>query len=233
MKHVSCIAIAFVAVLPLAFGDDALAQTIPMTPDFAAYVKSPANRQAVSNALRKQASAWFDCADVTLDPKVTIKIQEPIQIVRDGAALKSLTGAWTESESVTACGETRLHHVFSIARGMNIARLARLVGTSIADAKLQNDTLPAVRVAAKTAAPDNCEKAFVTDTQVVAREGDGGIPPTDGRKPWTEEWTLRACSRDIVVPVTFTPTPPRGADYAISTKDIRARPAPKGIGQKL
>lgn len=216
----------------LALFCEARAQNIPITPEFASLVKSPANRQAIVNTFRKQASAWFDCNDVTLDPKVTVKILEPIQIVRDGVALKSLTGAWTESQSVIACGETRLHHVFNIARGTNIARLARLVGTSIADTKLQNDALTVVTAAAKTVAPATCEKSYVTDTQIVSRDA-AVVPPTGGQRTWAEEWTVRFCDRDIVVPITFTPTPPRGTTFDVATKDIRARAAPRGVGQRL
>ncbi len=84
-----------------------------------------------------------------------------------------------------------------------------LPGGSIANTKLQSDTLSTSYAAAATKVT-NCSKFSVVNTKVLKQ-------PTNGS--WDEEWTVNACGKKVYVPITFILTP-TGATYMISPRKI-------------
>jgi hypothetical protein len=57
--------------------------------------------------------------------------------------------------------------------------------------------------------PAGCEQGGIIDTAFVAVDGQApGVKPPPGPmlKPWTETWTLQACSKRALVTMHFTPS---------------------------
>ena len=86
-----------------------------------------------------------------------------------------------------------------------------LPGKSIADTKLQENTLfTAYMFAHRVAAPD-CKDFAIVDTAVSQEKVDN---------KWQEIWTIRACSRTATVPITFE-LKESGGTYAIDPMGVR------------
>ena len=86
-----------------------------------------------------------------------------------------------------------------------------LPGKSIADTKLQEDTLfTAYMFAHRVAAPD-CQDFAIVDTIVSQEKVDN---------KWQEIWTIKACSRTANVPINFE-LKEEGGTYAIDPMGVR------------
>lgn len=86
-----------------------------------------------------------------------------------------------------------------------------LPGKSIADKKLQEDTLfTAYMFAHRVAAPD-CKDFAIVDTTVSNDKVDN---------KWQEIWTIKACSKTATVPINFE-LKDSGATYAIDPMGVR------------
>lgn len=86
-----------------------------------------------------------------------------------------------------------------------------LPGKSIADAKLQENTLfTAYMFAHRVAAPD-CKEFAIVDTAISEEKVDN---------KWQEVWTIRACSKTATVPINFE-LKESGGTYAIDPMGVR------------
>lgn len=86
-----------------------------------------------------------------------------------------------------------------------------LPGKSIADTKLQENTLfTAYMFAHRVAAPD-CKDFAIVDTVVSAEKVDN---------KWQEIWTINACSKTATVPINFE-IKDNGGTYAIDPMGVR------------
>ena len=86
-----------------------------------------------------------------------------------------------------------------------------LPGKSIADQKLQENTLfTAYMFAHRVAAPD-CKDFAIVDTSVSQEKVDN---------KWQEVWTIKACSRTATVPINFE-LKDNGGTYAIDPMGVR------------
>ena len=97
-----------------------------------------------------------------------------------------------------------------------------LPGGSIANSKLQYDTIMPVYASVGTIAR-KCQKMRIVNTQVIITPYDLKIQnnKTVGGK-WEELWTVEACSKQYDVPVKFV-LDPTGATYMISPNNIQKR----------
>lgn len=84
-----------------------------------------------------------------------------------------------------------------------------LPGQSLANEKLQADTLMTSYAAASTKVP-NCKNFSVITTKVLKHPSNGY---------WKEEWQINACGKNVFVPITFI-LDKTGATFAISPKEI-------------
>jgi len=117
--------------------DSVLAQTQVLPPQFMEFIRSKPDRDDTQKATRNQIASWnIGCTDIAFDPKFEAAVQQPIQLSSDG---RVISGAWTESFFVTACGVKRRHHVFVVLKDKEIYHLSKLVGTSMANYQLQQD----------------------------------------------------------------------------------------------
>ena len=86
-----------------------------------------------------------------------------------------------------------------------------LPGKSIADTKLQENTLfTAYMFAHRVAAPD-CKDFAIVDTAVSQEKVDN---------KWQEIWTIKACSKIATVPINFE-IKENGGAYAIDPMGVR------------
>ena len=86
-----------------------------------------------------------------------------------------------------------------------------LAGNSIADVKLQENTLFSVYMFAHRAATPDCKAFSITDTEVSAEKVDN---------KWQETWTIKACSKNVRVPINFELKEDR-ATYAIDPINVK------------
>ena len=86
-----------------------------------------------------------------------------------------------------------------------------LPGKSIADQKLQENTLFTAYMFAHRVAPANCQDFAIIDTNVSEEKVDN---------KWQEIWTIKACSKTAYVPIDFT-LKETGAVYAIDPMGVR------------
>ena len=86
-----------------------------------------------------------------------------------------------------------------------------LPGNSIADQKLQENTLFTAYMFAHRVAPANCKDFAIIDTNVSEEKVDN---------KWQDIWTIKACSKTAFVPIDFT-LKESGAVYAIDPMGVR------------
>lgn len=86
-----------------------------------------------------------------------------------------------------------------------------LTGSSIADSKLQEDTLfTAYMFAHRIASPD-CKEFAIVDTAVSKEKVDN---------KWQENWTIKACTKKAIVPINFE-LKENGGTYAIDPMGVK------------
>lgn len=86
-----------------------------------------------------------------------------------------------------------------------------LPGKSIADTKLQQDSLFTVYMFGHRIASPDCQNFSITDTKVSKAKVDN---------KWQEIWTVQACSKSANIPINFE-LKPEGATYAIDPMGVR------------
>lgn len=86
-----------------------------------------------------------------------------------------------------------------------------LAGGSIADTKLQENTLFTAYMFAHRVATPDCKDFAIVDTAVSAEKVDN---------KWQEIWTIKACSKKALVPINFE-LKENGGTYAIDPMAVR------------
>ena len=86
-----------------------------------------------------------------------------------------------------------------------------LPGTTIADEKLQQDSLFTVYMFAHRVAAPDCKDFSIIDTKVATEKVDN---------KWQEIWTIKACSKTADIPINFI-LGEQGATYAIDPMGVR------------
>lgn len=86
-----------------------------------------------------------------------------------------------------------------------------LPGKSIADTKLQENTLFTAYMFAHRVATPDCQDFAIIDTDVSEQKV--------GNK-WQEIWTIKACSKTAIVPINFE-LKETGGTYAIDPMGVR------------
>lgn len=86
-----------------------------------------------------------------------------------------------------------------------------LKGESLANQKLQEDTLFTAYMFAHRIAKPDCQNFAIVDTKVSV--------PVDNNK-WQEVWTIKACTKTAKVPINFQLTE-TGAIYAVDPMGVK------------
>ncbi len=144
------------------------------------------------------------CADAAYSTTGDIGILAHLQITEG----RVRAGMWKETIQQTGCGMTRLLNVLTTVRPDSTLKVeALLPGTTITDPQLQQDSVQ-YAAAGLGPMPPGCEQGGVLNTRFLGVDGDPpGILPAPGSqpRPWSEVWTLQACSKRADVVLHFMP----------------------------
>jgi hypothetical protein len=157
--------------------------------------------QAV-NAVRPGA-----CAKVNYVTTGEVSMLQPLKLDAKG---QPIGGVWKESVNETGCDTTRVLNALTVVTPSGVLKTRPLLpGSTITDPQLQQDSVQ-YAAAGMGEMPPGCEQGGVVDTAFVGVDGEpaGTKPPAgDVLKPWSELWTLQACSKRTQVTMHFTPDP--------------------------
>ncbi len=178
----------------------------PAPPELTQMLAQPEHRAALLQAARAvNGPAASACAAATYGPAEDLVLFSPVQTDGHG---KVTAGAWKESLRETGCGNDRTINTLTVVgQGGTPQTQPLLPGSTIADPQLQRDS---VRYAAGGMGemPAGCDQGAVTNTRFMGVDGQPsgarpvlGVPP----KPWTEVWSVKACSKAANVTMHFTP----------------------------
>lgn len=106
--------------------------------------------------------------------------------------------------------------------GYHLSAKVPLPGKSIADTRLQLDSLKAV-YAVSSLMNQGCKKMSVTNTEILESPKDIGFKDgalTQGN--WTELWTVDCCKKEVYVPIKFI-LHEKGCTYAINPQEVKIK----------
>ena len=132
----------------------------------------------------------------------SVTVIEPAVFAADGYPT---AGLWRQSFPVSGCGnDTTINFFFKAGPDKKIASVVALPGDTHAGLQLQRDAVRYAVIAVQAKAA-GCAMINVRTTSYT-RSASGAVPGPAGRaEPWRETWTLSACGRRYVVPMTFVP----------------------------
>jgi len=207
--------VALAAVAPAA---PVVGPDIP--PGLVVLLDRPDHQAAVLQAARAvDERAPIACPNPSYSASGEVEVLVPLA---EGPDSQPLSGVWKESLIETGCRVQRVLNVLTaVAPGGRLVTRPLLPGSTITDPQLQQDS---IRYAAAGLGPlpPGCKQGAVMDTTYVGIDGaPPGIRPAQGgqTQPWSERWTLQACSKQVVVGMHFTPGPDGGTE-------IQATPPP-------
>jgi len=191
-----------VAVLFLGLVLSAKADPIPLSPELKSFLMRADERQAVIGTMGQQ---WHSIFENCPSPKLqgmNVFISIPPKLDSSGTPV---SGEWRMVGRMEGCGETRILSVeYLFAPDGQMKRLALLPGTTVANLRLQRDALMYAATGMMGLSPKDCKDIKDIDTKFVGFEDTGPSNGAGGR-PWTEEWTMRACGVTGLVTMHFAP----------------------------
>jgi hypothetical protein len=145
------------------------------------------------------------CPDANYATSGEIGVLDPPRLNAQG---KIISGAWKEAILETGCGTTRrLNALTEVSPDGSLETRALLPGNTITDPELQEDSVQ-FAAAGMGELPPDCDQGGIVDTKFVGLDGQpvGVLPsPTAPPRPWSEIWTLQACSKRTDVVMHFVP----------------------------
>ena len=119
-----------------------------------------------------------------------------------------MAGAWRETIQQVGCDKTRTLNALTVVQpDGTLQTLPLLPGSTITDPQLQQDSVQ-YAAAGLGQMPPGCEQGGVVNTRFVGVDGDraGALPsPSSPPRPWTEVWSVAACTKQADVTMHFTP----------------------------
>jgi hypothetical protein len=197
-----------VLVLALAAPGVAWADTPPLPPGLMPLLARPDHRVALLQAAQAVVGVQPNaCPSATYVTTGEIALLQPLKLDTKG---QPVGGMWKESVNETGCDATRVLNALTIVGANGVLHTRPLLpGSTITDPQLQEDSVQ-YAAAGMGEMPAGCDEGGVVDTAFVGVDGEpaGAKPPSGGiLKPWTETWTLQACSKRAKVTMHFTPDP--------------------------
>ncbi len=177
----------------------------PLTPELSQLIAQPEHRAALLQAAHALNGPAAACTTASFAPTGDVVVLAPLQVDSRG---KPVSGAWKESLRETGCGNDRtINTLTAVGQNGTPQTQPLLPGDTVSDPQLQHDS---VQYAAGGMGdmPPGCDQGAVTNTRFVGVDGQPpGIRPVAGAapKPWTEIWSLKACSKAANVTMHFTP----------------------------
>lgn len=190
------------AVMVLGLAPPAQADPLPVPPELKAFILRPDEKNAVLGLMGQQWHKIFEnCATPKIQTMALVVIGPP----KFDANGVPTSGEWRMVSHIAGCGET---HIFSVeylfTSDGQMKKVALLPGTTLADLRLEHDTLTYAAMAMARLKPEDCKDIVFLDTKFIAFD-DGHQADPVNKRPWTEEWTVRTCAVTGVVPIHFVP----------------------------
>lgn len=194
--------LALAAAMPL----PARANAPVLPAGLAPLLERPDHRAALLQAAEAVSALQpTSCPDANYVTTGEIALLQPLKLDAKGEAV---SGVWKESVTETGCDGTRILNALTSVGPNGVLRTRPLLpGTTITDPQLQEDSIQ-YAAAAMGGMPAGCDEGGVIDTSFVGIDGSAaGIMPVSGGilRPWTELWTLQACSKRALVKMHFKP----------------------------
>jgi hypothetical protein len=190
------------AILFLGLFSSAKADPIPMSPELRTFLMRPEQQQAVTGTMGQQWRIIFESCPTPKLQGVNVLIITPPSFDSSGTPV---SGEWRMIGHLEGCGETRILNVeYQFTPDGQLKRFVMLPGTSIADIRLQHDALMYAVMAMAKLTPKDCKDIKYIDTKFIGYDDSGSTTGSD-KRPWKEEWTLRACGVAGIVAMHFAP----------------------------
>ena len=199
--------VAALVIVPLCAGHAAEPASVPPIPAaLLPLLALPSHRTDLLRAAHAVDGPGMPaCPTANYTTTGEVGILAPIQ---SNTAGRAVAGAWKETIQEAGCGTTRLLNVLTTVQPDGTLQTKPLLpGTTITDPQLQQDSVQ-YAAAGMGEMPPGCEQGGVLNTRFVGLDGrPAGTLPTPGSPPlpWTEVWTLVACSKQADVTMHFTP----------------------------
>jgi hypothetical protein len=176
---------------------------IPLSPELKAFLLRPEQQQGVVNLMFAQWNALVgDCPSPSAKlVRSNVLTEKPPSFDASGTPT---AGEWRVVGRIEGCGVARTFNIlYAFTKDGAMKRLALLPGSTAANPVLQHDGLMYAAMGMANLAPKGCKDIKYTDTRFLGFD-DGNTADTRPR-PWTEEWTVRACGVSGVVTMHFAP----------------------------
>jgi hypothetical protein len=154
----------------------------------------------------------INCEDQYSVRDLQFFVEKPIVFEKKGGP--PVGGTWSVKFTANRCKNAKIYNLRMAAQKDGKLDISLLIpGTSIASASLQHDASKMVHEAADYSGylPDDCKEKFLFDTKVTKTPGRQVIQGRVFENAWIENWTVRGCGVDVVVPIMFAPDPDLGA----------------------
>jgi hypothetical protein len=179
----------------------AQADPIPMSPELKAFVIRPEQQQAV---FAKMVQQWRAIIENCPSPK----LQSMNVFVATAPTFDTggtpISGEWRMVGRFEGCDEARILNVeYLFTPDRQMKALALLPGTTTASLQLEHDGLPYAAMSMAKLAHKDCRDIKYVDTKFTGYQGTDSTAGT--ARPWTEDWTVRACGVTGIVTMHFTP----------------------------
>lgn len=176
----------------------AQADPVPLSPDLKAFLLRPDQQQVIAEIMTRQ---WRSIFENCPSPTLAISGVTPEQASTFDQNGVPVSGRWHVNGHAEGCGESRVLGVeYMFTPDGQMRRIGTLPGATVADIALQHDSLTTAMLGMVKLAPQGCKDVRYIDTKFIGFEGTNS-----GRRPWTEEWTLRSCGVTGIVTMHFTP----------------------------
>jgi hypothetical protein len=154
---------------------------------------TPVRQQAIVRS--QQSVPGFQCP---ADPQIALPVIVPYP-TKPGAV------SWIE-RYIVACNPRTVRNFLMMLEGEQPRFMELVPGQTNADPLLQRDVLQGAAAATAMVRPKDCDKTFITDTQVTQPRDNAGV--------WVERWSYDLCGKKAQTDMTFTPSERGGTTWS-------------------
>ena len=179
-----------------------------LPPGLMGLLARPDHRAALLQAAQAVSLVQPDaCPKATYVTTGEVALLQPVKLDAKG---HPVAGAWKESVNETGCETPRTLNALTTVDTNGVLHTEPLLpGSTITDPQLQKDSVQ-YAAAGMGDMPPGCDEGGVIDTAFMGLDGEpAGTKPAPGsvQKPWTETWTLQACTKRAKISMHFIPDP--------------------------
>lgn len=186
-----------------------------------------AKNNLINIGKRMDTVIGIECSEeysIDLSPSL-IAVMEPINFPSDSTY--PTAGAWQYRFDLKRCNNTKTYNAFAMTQPNSAPKFGALIpGKTLASPTLVRDTYQTVAMKVaydeKMKRQRECKDIVVKDTRVTIPPKivtTGNVPAVSGR--YEEEWLVRSCGTEVVVPICFTAKADGGTSFSVQLcKDV-------------